>query len=141
MTAGRPAGVNFGRAAVNPFLAVAGDPSGHPLTEEEFRRANLGPAKAQLELVNAIRRSLGKDQGVLQVFIGGSFTRPEDWPEMALWLRIRGDLADSAWFQYFDEARLDLVRISCLSYTGRMTPTTISFRADEQTMRVMHNSP
>jgi len=74
---------NFGRNAINPFLAVAGDPSGHPLTEEEFRQANLGPAKAQLALVNAIRRSLGRDEE-LQVFIGGSFTRPEDWPEMAL---------------------------------------------------------
>ena len=27
-----------------------------------------------------------------------------------------------------------LVRASCLSYFGRMTATTISFRADEQTM-------
>ena len=71
------------RNAINPFLAVAGDPDGHPLTEEEFRRANLGPAKAQLALVNAIRRSLGRNEEELQVFIGGSFTRPEDWPEMA----------------------------------------------------------
>jgi hypothetical protein len=74
---------NFGRNAINPFLAVAGDPVGHPLTEEEFRRANLGPAKAQLVLVNAIRRSLGRDEDALQVFLGGSFIRPEDWPEMA----------------------------------------------------------
>ena len=74
---------NFG-GAINSFLAVAGvDPVEHPLTEDEFRRANLGPAKAQLALVNAIRRSLGKDEDALQVFIGGSFTRPEDWPEMA----------------------------------------------------------
>jgi hypothetical protein len=86
---GRPTAVaaaidKFGRNAINPFLAVAGDPVGHRLTEEEFRRANLGPAKAQLALVNAIRRSLGRDEDALQVFLGGSFIRPEDWPEMAL---------------------------------------------------------
>ena len=32
------------------------------------------------------------------------------------------------------EAGLPLVRASCLSYSGRMTATTISFRANEQTM-------
>jgi hypothetical protein len=71
---------NFGRA-IDPFLAVAaGDTVGHPLTVEEFQRASQGPAKAQLALVNAIRRSLGKDQGALEVWIGGSLTRPENWP-------------------------------------------------------------
>ena len=30
--------------------------------------------------------------------------------------------------------RIAMVRASCLSYTGRMTATTISFRANEQTM-------
>ena len=30
--------------------------------------------------------------------------------------------------------RIALVRALCLSYSGRMTATTISFRADEQTM-------
>lgn len=30
--------------------------------------------------------------------------------------------------------RIAPVRVSCLSYDGRMTATTISFRADEQTM-------
>ena len=38
----------------------------------------------ELALVNAIRRSLGRDEDALQVFLGGSFIRPEDWPEMAL---------------------------------------------------------
>ena len=58
---------NFG-TAIDPFLAVAAvDPCTHPVTEEEFRRANLGSAKAQLALVNAIRRSLGRDEDALQV--------------------------------------------------------------------------
>jgi hypothetical protein len=70
----------FGRA-IDPFLAVAGvDPVEHPLTLDEFERASLGPAKAQLALVNAIRRSLGKDQGALPVWIGGSLVNPENWP-------------------------------------------------------------
>jgi hypothetical protein len=69
----------FGRA-IDPFLAAtAGNPAEQPLTEEEFDRASAGPAKAQLLLVNAIRRSLGKDQGALPVWIGGSLTRPENW--------------------------------------------------------------
>lgn len=70
----------FGRA-IDPFLAaVGGNPVEHPLTEEEFERASLGPAQAQLALVNAIRRSLGKDQGALRVWIGGSLARPGNWP-------------------------------------------------------------
>ena len=32
------------------------------------------------------------------------------------------------------QGRIALVRALCLSYGGRMTATTISFRADEQTM-------
>jgi hypothetical protein len=32
------------------------------------------------------------------------------------------------------QGRIALVRVLCLSYGGRMTATTISFRADEQTM-------
>ena len=70
----------FGRA-IDPFLAlVAGNTVEHPLTEEEFARASLEPAKAQLTLVNAIRRSRGKDQGPLPVWIGGSLANPEGWP-------------------------------------------------------------
>lgn len=70
----------FGRA-IQPFLTVAaGNTVEHPLTEEAFEQASLGPAKAQLALVNAIRRSLGKDQGALLVWIGGSLARPENWP-------------------------------------------------------------
>ena len=72
---------NFG-SAIQPFLdAVAErDSVTDPVTEEEFARANQGPAKAQQALVNAIRRSMGKDLGELQVWIGGSLARPENWP-------------------------------------------------------------
>lgn len=70
---------SFGRA-IDPFLAVAaGDPVEHPLTVEEFERVSIRPAKAQLALVNAIRRSLGK-QEPLTVWIGGSLVKPENWP-------------------------------------------------------------
>ena len=69
----------FGRA-IDPFLAVAaGSPAEHPLTVEEFEQVSIGPAKAQLALVNAIRRSLGK-QEPLTVWIGGSLVRAENWP-------------------------------------------------------------
>jgi hypothetical protein len=69
----------FGRA-IDPFLAVAaGDPVGHPMTEKEFEQVSVGPAKAQLALVNAIRRSLGKHEP-LTAWIGGSLVKPENWP-------------------------------------------------------------
>jgi len=72
----------FGRAT-DPFLAVAAvDPVEHPLTAEEFEQASLEPAKAQLALVNAIRRPMGKDQGALRVWIGGSLARPETGHEI-----------------------------------------------------------
>jgi hypothetical protein len=71
---------NFGRA-IDPFLAAVGrNTFDDPFTEKEFSRASLGPAEAQRVLVNAIRRSLGKDQGPLQAPIGGSLVRPENWP-------------------------------------------------------------
>jgi hypothetical protein len=41
---------------------------------DEFEQAMLAPAMAQLSLVNAIRRSLDKDQGALSTWIGGSLT-------------------------------------------------------------------
>lgn len=72
---------NFG-SAIRPFLdAVAErDSVKDPVTQEEFARANQGPAKAQQALVNAIRQSMGKDLGELSVWIGGSLVRPENWP-------------------------------------------------------------
>jgi hypothetical protein len=74
---------NFGNA-IDPFLAAVAerDSVKDPVTEEEFDRASQGPAKAQRALVNAIRRSMGKDLGELQVWMGGSLTRPETGHEL-----------------------------------------------------------
>jgi hypothetical protein len=71
---------DFGRA-IDPFLtAVAARNSiEDPLTDEQFDQASQGPARAQRALVNAIRRSLGKDLGALNVWMGGALTRPENW--------------------------------------------------------------
>ena len=67
----------FGQA-IDPFLAAAaGNPVQHPLTVEEFERVSVGPAKAQRALVNAIRRSLGR-QRPLAVWIGGSLVKNEN---------------------------------------------------------------
>src|SRR6266511_3413620 len=43
---------------------------------DEFDKSMLAPAAAQLSLVNAIRRSLDKDQGTLSTWLGGSLTNP-----------------------------------------------------------------
>jgi hypothetical protein len=51
-----------------------------PLTDEQFDEASQGPAQAQRALVNDIRRSLGKDLGALNVWLGGALTKPENWP-------------------------------------------------------------
>ncbi|MER6290253.1 hypothetical protein [Streptomyces sviceus] len=75
---------NFGKT-INAFLdQVARDPardsSRDPLSVEEFAQANRGPALAQVQLVNAIRRSLSKDQKDLPFWIGGSLTGRHDHP-------------------------------------------------------------
>ncbi|MFF1306063.1 hypothetical protein [Streptomyces sp. NPDC058307] len=56
--------------AINAFLYKvardpAHDPAHNPLSQEEFARASRAPAQAQAQLVNAIRRSLSKDQKAL----------------------------------------------------------------------------
>jgi hypothetical protein len=59
--------------AVNTFLDRASvDTTEHALTMHEFEQASVAPAAAQLDLVNAIRRSLGRRQGALPEAIGGS---------------------------------------------------------------------
>jgi hypothetical protein len=70
----------FGQA-VNGFLhATAGvDTTATPLTEDQFDRAMVAPARAQLALVNAMRRSLGRDQGLLAVWLGGAMGDPPHW--------------------------------------------------------------
>jgi hypothetical protein len=72
--------MNFGRA-IDTFLNrvardTARDTIEHPLSLDEFDQASLAPALAQLALVNAVRRSLDKDQGALSEWIGGSHARP-----------------------------------------------------------------
>ncbi|WP_371502659.1 hypothetical protein OG871_36285 [Kitasatospora sp. NBC_00374] len=62
----------FGHA-VDGFLeqvARRADPLRNPLSPEEFHAAKQEPARAQIRLVNAIRRSLGNDRG-LPFQIGG----------------------------------------------------------------------
>ncbi|MGW1713026.1 hypothetical protein [Streptomyces sp. NPDC002156] len=74
---------NFGKA-IGTFLDQvardpAHDPSRDPLSVEEFAEANRAPAQAQVQLVNAIRRSLSKEQKALPFWIGGSLAgRPDD---------------------------------------------------------------
>ncbi|MFE7837502.1 hypothetical protein ACFU53_16130 [Streptomyces sp. NPDC057474] len=64
---------DFGRA-INAFLdqvARGRDPLNDPLSPEGFEQARQAPAEAQVKLVNAIRRSLSRDQKVLPFGIGG----------------------------------------------------------------------
>jgi len=68
-------------AAVGEFLdAAGGDPTAGALTAEEFRSANAGAARAQIDLVNAVRRSLGRGHGELAFGLGGSLGRAADRP-------------------------------------------------------------
>jgi hypothetical protein len=68
-------------AAVGEFLdAAAGDPTKLRLSTEEFGRANAGAARAQIDLVNAIRRSLGRGHGEIAFALGGSLGRAADRP-------------------------------------------------------------
>jgi hypothetical protein len=65
---------SFG-GAVGTFLRKASvDTITDALSVDEFEQAMLAPAMAQLSLVNAVRRSLDKDQGALSMWLGGSMT-------------------------------------------------------------------
>ncbi|MFG1807294.1 hypothetical protein [Streptomyces sp. NPDC049040] len=73
---------DFGRA-VGTFLDKtardpARDPLLHPLSAEEFAQAGRAPARAQVRLVNAIRRSLGRHQKALPFPMGGSLAGGRD---------------------------------------------------------------
>lgn len=71
----------FGRT-IGTFLNKAGvDTTTDALSADEFDQAMLAPAMAQVSLVNAIRRSLDKDQGMLSMWLGGSLTNPPHWRE------------------------------------------------------------
>ncbi|MEV7346126.1 hypothetical protein [Streptomyces sp. NPDC093544] len=64
---------HFGRT-INSFLdqvARGRDPLHDPVSPEEFEQARQAPAKAQVRLINAIRRSLSNDQKGLSFGIGG----------------------------------------------------------------------
>ena len=71
---GKTIGVFLDRVARDP----AHDPSRDPLSAEEFAQASRAPAQAQVRLVNAIRRSLSKDQKPLPFWIGGSLAGRAD---------------------------------------------------------------
>jgi hypothetical protein len=64
-------------STIGTFLTKAAvDTTAHALSADEFAQAMLAPGAAQLSLVNAIRRSLDKDQGTLSMWLGGSLTNP-----------------------------------------------------------------
>jgi hypothetical protein len=61
--------------AIGAFLTKTGvDARTDALSMDQFAQAMLGPAKAQLSLINAIRRSLARDQGALSTALGGALT-------------------------------------------------------------------
>ncbi|WP_262063728.1 hypothetical protein [Streptomyces sp. STR69] len=73
---------NFAKA-IDGFLNKvardpARDPTRDPLSQEEFAQANRAPAQAQVQLVNAMRRSLSKDQEALPFWMGGSLASSSD---------------------------------------------------------------
>jgi hypothetical protein len=71
---------NFGRT-VNTFLDRIARDTGS-VSAEEFEEASVATGRAQVALVNAMRRSLGKDQGPLTFWIGGALAdQPEDRTE------------------------------------------------------------
>ncbi|MEU1843955.1 MULTISPECIES: hypothetical protein [Micromonospora] len=72
----------FGRAVHGLLDATAGvDTTTAPLSQEQFERAMAAPARAQLDLVNAMRRSMGRQQGPLSVWLGGAGGRAPHWQD------------------------------------------------------------
>ncbi|MFI7213021.1 hypothetical protein ACIBP4_00470 [Micromonospora maritima] len=70
----------FGEAVQGLLDATAGvDTTTAPLSQEQFERAMAVPARAQLELVNAMRRSMGRHQRPLSVWLGGAGGRAPHW--------------------------------------------------------------
>src|SRR6266545_3742867 len=58
-------------STIGTFLTKAAvNTTAQALSADEFAQAMLAPAAAQLSLVNAIRRSLDKDQGTLSTWLG-----------------------------------------------------------------------
>ncbi|MEV1330407.1 hypothetical protein AB0J20_12625 [Micromonospora costi] len=70
----------FGQAVQRLLEATAGvDTTTAPLSQEQFEQAMVAPALAQLDLINAMRRSVGRDQRPLSVWLGGASGRPSHW--------------------------------------------------------------
>ncbi|WP_433112679.1 hypothetical protein [Micromonospora sp. CA-246542] len=70
----------FGQAVRGLLDAAAGvDTTTTPLSQAEFEQAMVAPAHAQLDLVNAMRRSMGRQQRPLSVWLGGASGRPTHW--------------------------------------------------------------
>lgn len=89
---------DFGRA-VRGFLDVTADvdTTTTPLSQRDFEQAMTTPARAQLDLVNAMRRSMGRQQRPLSVWLGGASGRPPHWPSAEVHsLSGDDDTADSA---------------------------------------------
>ncbi|GAB3858178.1 hypothetical protein GCM10029963_57430 [Micromonospora andamanensis] len=68
----------FGQA-VRRFLDATAevDTTTAPLSQEQFEQAMVAPARAQLALVNAMRRSVGRHQRPLPVWLGGASGPPD----------------------------------------------------------------
>ncbi|WP_435818569.1 hypothetical protein [Micromonospora lupini] len=66
----------FGQA-VQRFLDVTAgvDTTTAPLSQDQFEQAMVAPARAQLALVNAMRRSVGRNQAPLSTSLGGAHGR------------------------------------------------------------------
>ncbi|MEU0546655.1 hypothetical protein [Micromonospora sp. NPDC005979] len=71
---------DFGRA-VRGFLDATADvdTTTTPLSQGDFEQAMVVPAQRQLDLVNAMRRSMGRHQRPLSVWLGGASGRPPHW--------------------------------------------------------------
>ncbi|MFI6255833.1 hypothetical protein ACIBCL_06890 [Micromonospora zamorensis] len=67
----------FGQAVQRLLDVTAGvDTTTAPLSQDQFEQAMVAPARAQLDLVNAMRRSVGRNQGPLSTWLGGAGGRP-----------------------------------------------------------------
>ncbi|MEU8157301.1 hypothetical protein AB0B94_26890 [Micromonospora sp. NPDC048986] len=60
-------------------FAAAVDTTTAPLSQEQLEQAMVAPTRAQLALVNAMRRSVGRSQGPLSTWLGGAGGRPTHW--------------------------------------------------------------
>ncbi|MEU4792644.1 hypothetical protein AB0F95_23355 [Micromonospora tulbaghiae] len=70
----------FGQAVQRVLEVTTGaDTTIAPLSQDQFEQAMVAPARAQLALVNAMRRSVGRKQGPLSTWLGGANGSPPHW--------------------------------------------------------------